>query len=236
MIGGLGFQAPIIAVVEIKKLSLLLVRYKVRLDGQSSQKIPDIFFSVIPAMSLEPDPAPAPSPSISSYASTTTRDWFFPSPGFIHSPVKPQKYPRRFTASSRISRPYPPDPRPPRISTFREVPASNPTPENELNYAGIRRRVDLARRREIWSKPNENGAAYGRKSEVTGVSATKPDSSRVSAEKESASKKFIGSSCRGLKIWWTTTIFVAVVPSLPPPRSLSSMVSSMADNCVCVYM
>ncbi|KAF5465753.1 hypothetical protein F2P56_015731 [Juglans regia] len=156
-------------------------------------------------MPLETDPPPP------STATGSSRDWFFPSPAYIHSPVKPQKNPRKFTTSSRISRPYPPDPRPPRISPFREVPSSDPTPEKDLNYAGIRRRVDLARRREIRSKPNENGAASGRKSEVTGVSGTKPASSCISAEKESTSKNFIGSSCRGLKIRWKTAILAAIL-------------------------
>lgn len=173
-------------------------------------------------MPLETDPPPPPSTATGS-----SRDWFFPSPAYIHSPVKPQKNPRKFTTSSRISRPYPPDPRPPRISPFREVPASDPTPEKELNYARIRRRVDLARRREIRSKPNENGAASGRKSEVTGVSGTKPASSCISAEKESTSKNFIGSSCRGLKIRWKTAILAAVVLplSLSPSLALSLSLS-----------
>ncbi|KAB1214318.1 Ion channel CASTOR [Morella rubra] len=131
-------------------------------------------------MSLDPDSPPS-----------SSRDWLYHSRSSIHSPYhrsKSPRYPRRFTSSSRISQPYPPDHRSPRTPSFHDVPASNPTLHQDIKYAGIRRRVDLGHWREVQQKPAKNDVFSGR--EITGVSGEKSGiSTVVSGKKESIVEK-----------------------------------------------
>ena len=138
---------------------------------------------------------------------SSSRDWFFPSPAFIHTPYptpKYPKYPRRFTANPRNSLPYfPPDPRPPRTPSFRDV---SDTPYRDFKYARTRRGVDLSRRDERPQiKEQFNDAVSGPKNEISGVSVEK---------KSSFVNKIIGFSARGLKIRWQMAVSVAVPLSL----------------------
>uniref|UniRef100_A0A2N9HXL9 Uncharacterized protein n=1 Tax=Fagus sylvatica TaxID=28930 RepID=A0A2N9HXL9_FAGSY len=136
---------------------------------------------------------------------SSSRDWFFPSPAFIHTPYptpKYPKYPRRFTANPRNSLPYcPPDPRPPRTPSFRDV---SDTPYRDFKYARTRRRVDLSRQAERPQiKEQFNDAAVsGPKNEISGVSVEK---------KSSFVNKIIGFSARGLKIRWQMAVSVAIL-------------------------
>ncbi|XAR64568.1 hypothetical protein NMG60_11008300 [Bertholletia excelsa] len=84
-------------------------------------------------MSLDSD---SPSPS-------TSRDWFFPSPSFIHSSHHQARTPtRRFYSNRRDGRPYASGTRPSLL------PSLSAPPKNDSKYAGIRRRVEFDRRRE----------------------------------------------------------------------------------------
>ncbi|XP_062178089.1 ion channel CASTOR-like isoform X2 [Alnus glutinosa] len=159
---------------------------------------------------------------------SATRDWLFPSPAYIHSsyhPANSPKHPRRFTTTPRISRPHPPDPRPPR--TFRNdgVPASDPIPYRDFRYAGVRRRFDLSRRNERLPKPDDAGAVSGRKSEITAVSG----------EKECTTEKVIWFAGRGLRIRWqiaiSVTILITVFSSLLHNNfSLQNQVIELRDQ------
>ena len=111
-----------------------------------------LIFRLFTSMSIDSE-SPSPSPS---------RDWFFPSPSFIHP--NPNPNPRRCVTNPRISRP-------PKPSSFQSFSHSS------SKYAGIRRRVEFARRTE--SLPASNVARP--------LSAQKPDVSvDVSGEKKFA--------------------------------------------------
>ncbi|RVW74722.1 Ion channel CASTOR [Vitis vinifera] len=110
-------------------------------------------------MSIDSE-SPSPSPS---------RDWFFPSPSFIHP--NPNPNPRRCVTNPRISRP-------PKPSSFQSFSHSS------SKYAGIRRRVEFARRTE--SLPASN-VARPLSAQKPDVPVKKPDVSvDVSGEKKFA--------------------------------------------------
>ncbi|XP_021691529.1 ion channel CASTOR isoform X2 [Hevea brasiliensis] len=104
-------------------------------------------------MSLDRDSSPPPSFS---------RDWFFPSPSFIHqSPPKTHKYRRRFSTTPRISHQNPPDSNLPKTSSFAPpVSSSTTTSYRDPKYARLRRRrVEFPRRSENSSKQEQEDAA-----------------------------------------------------------------------------
>ncbi|KAJ8774835.1 hypothetical protein K2173_017281 [Erythroxylum novogranatense] len=119
-------------------------------------------------MSLDPDGVnSSPSPF-------ANRDWFFPSPTFIHRPPpKSPKYPRRFSTASRIAQPYlhrhhpdskPPKPPPsPSTSHSRSSgPPSTPIPAAPIGskYGEISRRDSFLRRPENSGKQEEGDAKF----------------------------------------------------------------------------
>ncbi|GMY32828.1 ion channel CASTOR-like isoform X2 [Fagus crenata] len=152
---------------------------------------------------------------------SSSRDWFFPSPAFIHTPYptpKYPKYPRRFTANPRNSLPYfPPDPRPPRTPSFRDV---SDTPYRDFKYARTRR----DERPQI--KEQFNDAVSAPKNEISGVSVEK---------KSSFVNKIIGFSARGLKIRWQMAVSVAILITvfsslLHKNFSLQNQVNELQDQ------
>ncbi|GMY32832.1 Ion channel CASTOR [Fagus crenata] len=159
---------------------------------------------------------------------SSSRDWFFPSPAFIHTPYptpKYPKYPRRFTANPRNSLPYClPDPRPPRTPSLRDV---SDTPYRDFKYARTRQRVDLSRRTERPQiKEQFNDAVSGPKNEISGVSVEK---------KSSFVNKIIGFSARGLKIRWQMAVSVAILITvfsslLHKNFSLQNQVNELQDQ------
>ncbi|KAJ9701717.1 hypothetical protein PVL29_006897 [Vitis rotundifolia] len=133
-------------------------------------------------MSIDSE-SPSPSPS---------RDWFFPSPSpsFIH----PNPNPRRCVTNPRVSRP-------PKPSSFQSFSHSS------SKYAGIRRRVEFARRTE--SLPASNVARP--------VSAQKPD---VPVKKPDVSvdvsgeKKFARASAGRFGGRWRMAILAAILATV----------------------
>lgn len=118
-----------------------------------------LIFRLFTSMSIDSE-SPSPSPS---------RDWFFPSPSFIHP--NPNPNPRRCVTNPRISRP-------PKPSSFQSFSHSS------SKYAGIRRRVEFARRTE--SLPASN-VARPLSAQKPDVPVKKPDVSvDVSGEKKFA--------------------------------------------------
>ncbi|CAK9165567.1 unnamed protein product, partial [Ilex paraguariensis] len=87
--------------------------------------------SIIPIMSLDSE-----SPS-------TSRDWFFPSPSYIHSSNSDiSKTPtRRFSSYPRVSKP-------PKPTLFQNTSPTISVPVRDPKYAGVRRRIELNRRNE----------------------------------------------------------------------------------------
>ncbi|GMP55038.1 hypothetical protein CsSME_00019991 [Camellia sinensis var. sinensis] len=104
-------------------------------------------------MSLDSE-SPSPSPS-------TGRDWFFPSPSFIHSSHHhlPRTPTRRFSTYPRARRPYDSDPK---HSSFQTL-----SPPTDPKYAGIRRRVDFARRTQRSDHRHAVSPSNPQKFEVT---------------------------------------------------------------------
>ncbi|XP_054816311.1 ion channel CASTOR isoform X3 [Prosopis cineraria] len=123
-------------------------------------------------------------PVMSQEWSSTSRDWFFPSPSFIrsasHSSVSARN-PRRFFSKHRLSRPWPLNPSLPPTPTIR----------NEFNNSEIRRRVEFPLSNE---KPET----------LDGLSKALP------TDKESDETKLIGFSSR----WQIAILMVAIVFSL----------------------
>ncbi|KAL7219539.1 hypothetical protein ACSBR2_012570 [Camellia fascicularis] len=102
-------------------------------------------------MSLDSE---SPSPS-------TGRDWFFPSPSLIHSSHHhlPRTPTRRFSTNPRARRPYDSDPK---HSSFQTL-----SPPTDPKYAGIRRRVDFARRTQRSDHRHAVSPSNPQKFEVT---------------------------------------------------------------------
>ena len=139
-------------------------------------------------MSLDPE---SPSPS-------TSRDWFFPSPSFIHQNRTPT---RRFSTNPRPRRTHASEPKPTSFQSSLSPPGS--IPPRDPKYVGLRRRIDFARRREKSPpKPNDrNGGVLGGDSEKCDV---------VSREKASTGKIFAGFGSGRLKVRWQMAFSLAV--------------------------
>lgn len=144
---------------------------------------------------------------------SSSRDWYFPSPPFIHSSKFPN-CPRRFPGNPRVSRHYPPDsgsssfrrvvPKP----LLRDVLSSSSAPHRTVvNHAGLRRRAGLARRGDQQTRANGEDVVPAKKSEVSGA---------LSGEKVSAPKKPTGFSGRslGIRVRWKMAIAAAVSVSV----------------------
>lgn len=134
-------------------------------------------------MSLDSDPT-SPSPS-------TSRDWFFPSPSpsFIHSSKTPTTTRRKFSTNPRNPKPpYVP------ISTTTSFHSSS-IQRRDPKYAGIRRRIDFARRIEEESPISVRKAG--------GIS----EKCEVAVEKR---RVFTGLAGFRLKIRWQMAFTVAV--------------------------
>ncbi|PSS34839.1 Ion channel CASTOR like [Actinidia chinensis var. chinensis] len=140
-------------------------------------------------MSLDPE---SPSPS-------TSRDWFFPSPSFIHQNRTPT---RRFSTNPRPRRTYASEPKPTSFQSSLSPPGS--IPPRDPKYVGLRRRIDFARRREKSPpKPNDrNGGVLGGDSEKCDV---------VSREKASTGKIFAGFGSGRLKVRWQMAFSLAIL-------------------------
>ncbi len=117
----------------------------------------------------------------SESAPFSSRDWFFPSPSFIHSSrysANSPVYPRRFTTISRSSRRSLPDPDGlSNHSWFQKVSPPPPTPYSESKYASPRRRVDLSRRAEKHPERDESDAASKEKAGVSDAAKIKAEGS-----------------------------------------------------------
>ncbi|XP_057514770.1 ion channel CASTOR-like isoform X2 [Actinidia eriantha] len=139
-------------------------------------------------MSLDPE---SPSPS-------TSRDWFFPSPSFIHQNRTPT---RRFSTNPRPRRTYASEPKPTSFQSSSSHPGS--IPPRDPKYVGLRRRIDFARRSEKSPpKPNDrNGGVSGGDSEKCDV---------VSREKASTWKIFAGFGSGRLKVRWQMAFSLAI--------------------------
>ncbi|KAI5349017.1 hypothetical protein L3X38_001904 [Prunus dulcis] len=152
--------------------------------------------------------------SDSAAVSSTSRDWYFPSPPFIHNnsnSTKFPKYPRRFPTNPRQSQHLPPDYRPPfgGVSSpnssppFRSVSSSTSAPHRAFNHERLRRRVDFGRRRE---KPQQNDVNDAIPSVSDGVSRRRSEvSSAVSGD------KFLGN---GFNVRWKMAFFVAIATTV----------------------
>ncbi|KAF6173048.1 hypothetical protein GIB67_006424 [Kingdonia uniflora] len=133
-------------------------------------------------MSFDTEPSP----------SSSNRDWFFPSPSFIHhhSPtIRHQKPLKNFSPNPRFLKPH---------ESFSSS-SSNSIPRREVKYAGIRRRIDFAHRAE---KPHNSSSN----------DASKPV---VSVAKSGAWKRVIGVFDDGLRfrlrLRWSLVVSVAVI-------------------------
>ncbi|KAA8527239.1 hypothetical protein F0562_034664 [Nyssa sinensis] len=155
-------------------------------------------------MSLDPDSPPPLSPS-------TSRDWFFPSPSFIHASHLSKNPTRRFSTYPRVPKPHASDSRPPKQSTFQSFSPSGPVPPRDPKYAGLRRRIDFARRSEKSPRQDESAGVSGRKPDVSGISEKHDVSDGVSVDKASAGKKFTGLAGVRLKVRWQMAFSVAIL-------------------------
>ncbi|BFG14766.1 hypothetical protein CerSpe_010390 [Prunus speciosa] len=157
--------------------------------------------------------------SDSAAVASTSRDWYFPSPPFIHNnsnSTKFPKYPRRFPTNPRPSQHLPSDSRQPfgGVSSpnssppFRSVSSSTSTsaPHRAFNHERLRRRVDFGRRRE---KPQQNDVNEAIPSVSDGVSRRRSEvSSAVSGE------KFLGFWGNGFNVRWKMAFFVAIATAV----------------------
>ncbi|XP_050374264.1 ion channel CASTOR-like isoform X1 [Argentina anserina] len=138
-------------------------------------------------MSLDSDSSALPSSS---------RDWYFPSPPFIHAAKSP-KYHRRFSTNPRPSQPLPSDSP---ATPFRAVPSSTSAPPRTFNHDRLRRRVDFPRRPE---KPPRNEPSLG---VPDGVSRKRSEASTAVA-----GDKFPRFSQPGFKPRWKMAFLVAIL-------------------------
>ncbi|KAL9382604.1 hypothetical protein Peur_025639 [Populus x canadensis] len=135
--------------------------------------------------------------SLDSQDSTSpsfNRDWFFPSPSFIHqSPPKPPKPHRRFSTASKHS-PGSNISNPP---SFRSSPSLSPTTTSK--YGRLRRRVELPRPPDKYSIQHQNDSVLDRKPVVS------------SEKKQSTVKVSSGSLGHRVRVRWNLAITVAIV-------------------------
>ncbi|KAH8490335.1 hypothetical protein H0E87_022752 [Populus deltoides] len=136
-------------------------------------------------MSLDAEDSPSPS---------FDRDWFFPSPSFIHeSPPKSPKSHRRFSATPKHS----PDSILSKSQSFR--PSSSIPPPTTSKYGILRRRVEFPRPLIKPSKQEQHDSFLDRKPVV-------PSEKKHSTEKVSS-----GPSAHRVRFRWDLTITVAIV-------------------------
>ncbi|KAK8485036.1 hypothetical protein V6N12_014112 [Hibiscus sabdariffa] len=137
-----------------------------------------------------------------SSSPSSSRDWFFPSPSFIHStshsPQSPN-YPRKFSTIPRHPRPSPPDWKPPKTSTFRGVSSSA---YGDPKYGRLRRRVDFTRRSEKTSKQEGDGPVLAQNRDV---------SKAVPDEKTAAGEIGIRVLGQRVKIRWQMAFSLAIL-------------------------
>ncbi|KAK3001524.1 hypothetical protein RJ639_020283 [Escallonia herrerae] len=130
--------------------------------------------------------ADAPTPS-------TSRDWFFPSPSFVHSSSLSKAPTRRFSTY----------PRAPKPASFQSLSPSASLSRREPDYAGIRRRIDFGRRREVSPRVDD----------ARGVSrpAVVEEKRDLSVERALGDKTVTGSAGRRLKVRWQMAFTVAIL-------------------------
>ncbi|XP_031382105.1 ion channel CASTOR-like isoform X1 [Punica granatum] len=151
-------------------------------------------------MSMDSEPSPS-----------SSRDWFFPSPSYIHSSAKPPKPHRHhhlqpgrsFTSSSRISRPYPLDSRPARAQSLCSSPPVSSAPPPR--YAGIRRRAYSSSGLRA-EKRSEADKKEGGSSEDTSM----PKIGCAGEKMSSHDKGFLHSGGQ-LKVQWRMALAVAIL-------------------------
>ncbi|XP_034924677.1 ion channel CASTOR isoform X2 [Populus alba] len=135
--------------------------------------------------------------SLDSQDSTSpsfNRDWFFPSPSFIHqSPPKPPKPHRRFSTASKHS----PDSNISNPPSFRSSPSLSPTTTSK--YGRLRRRVEFPRPPDKSSIQHKNDSVLDRKPVVS------------SEKKQSTVKVSSGSLGLRVRVRWNLAITVAIV-------------------------
>ncbi|XP_011037374.1 PREDICTED: ion channel CASTOR-like [Populus euphratica] len=133
-------------------------------------------------MSLDSEDSPSPS---------FDRDWFFPSPSFIHQ--SPPKSHRRFSTTPKHS----PGPKLSKSQSFR--PSSSTPPAATSKYGILRRRVEFPRPLVKPSKQEQHDSFLDRKPVV-------PSEKKQSTEKVSS-----GPSVHRVRFGWNLTITVAIV-------------------------
>ena len=137
-----------------------------------------------PTMSLDSQDSPSPS---------FNRDWFFPSPSFIHqSPPKTPKPYRRFSTSSKHS----PDSNLSNPPSFRSSSSFSPTTTSK--YGRLRRRMEFPRTPDKYSRQHQNDFVLDRKL-------------AVSNEKKQSTEKLSSRSLgHRVRVRWNLAITVAV--------------------------
>ncbi|KHF98770.1 Ion channel CASTOR [Gossypium arboreum] len=135
---------------------------------------------------------------------SSSRDWFFPSPSFIHStsnsPQSPN-YPRKFSTIPRHSRSSHTDWKPPKTSTFRSVSSSGSAAYGDPKYGRVRRRIEL-RRREKMAKQEKEDPVLEQKRDV---------SKAVSGVKTAIGEMGIGDFGQRVKIRWQMASYIAIL-------------------------
>ncbi|KAG4156614.1 hypothetical protein ERO13_D02G007500v2 [Gossypium hirsutum] len=136
---------------------------------------------------------------------SSSRDWFFPSPSFIHStsnsPQSPN-YPRKFSTIPRHSRSSPTDSKPPKTSTFRSVSSSGSAAYGDQKYGRGRRRIELIRRSEKTAKQEKEGPVLEQKRVV---------SKAVSGVKTAIGEMGIRVFGQRVKIRWQMASYIAIL-------------------------
>ncbi|KAK8307770.1 hypothetical protein V6Z12_D02G008700 [Gossypium hirsutum] len=136
---------------------------------------------------------------------SSSRDWFFPSPSFIHStsnsPQSPN-YPRKFSTIPRHSRSSPTDSKPPKTSTFRSVSSSGSAAYGDQKYGRGRRRIELIRRSEKTAKQEKEGPVLEQKRDV---------SKAVSGVKTAIGEMGIRVFGQRVKIRWQMASYIAIL-------------------------
>ncbi|KAJ6422010.1 hypothetical protein OIU84_027027 [Salix udensis] len=136
-------------------------------------------------MSLDSQDSPSPS---------FNRDWFFPSPSFIHqSPPKPSKPHRRFSTASKHSR----DSNLSNPPSFRSSSSFSPTTTSK--YGRLRRRMEFPRTPDKYSRQHQNDFVLDRKLAVS------------NEKKQSTEKLSTGSLGHRVRVRWNLAITVAIV-------------------------
>ncbi|XVF84269.1 hypothetical protein PTKIN_Ptkin17bG0019700 [Pterospermum kingtungense] len=136
---------------------------------------------------------------------SSSRDWFFPSPSFIHSTPHPSQspnYPRKFTTITRRTHPSPDWKKPPKTSAFRTVSSSSSVSYGDPKYGRLRRRVEFTRRNETTPKNEEHDAVSEQKQGT---------SSAMSAEKTASGEISVRLAGQRVKIRWQMAFSIAIL-------------------------